>query len=298
MGQRNGYVEPYLLHTHSPALGQGMDRNGCLNVDETLPPIAENRAFGDENEEYSIDADTHVIRFGPRSTWPHRYREATLRQLQMRRNYAWEPRLSPDPYLTAYLVNELWRRVHDAPDAWCYLRESYVHERNEWKGKVVPVKNFERWLHQRDAPGCETRPVHQVEYPEPTEGFIRNVYVKGYNYDYVARAGKRFGFAVDDRFLSVGPHAVAIKVTYYDAQPWKLVFKSAAGSAERKFPYRGDGALRTATFFLTEAVFAATGMDYDFEIHALGAAATIRFVRIVRLPEGSTDSRRASATAK
>ena len=87
----------------------------------------------------------HVIRFGPRSTWPHRYREATLRQLQMRRNYAWEAALSPDPYLTAYLANELGRQLHDAPDAWCYLRESYVREHNEWKGPVVPVKNFERW---------------------------------------------------------------------------------------------------------------------------------------------------------
>ena len=52
LGQRNGYVERYLLHTHNPALGQSMDRDGYLIVDETLPPIAENRAFGDENEEY------------------------------------------------------------------------------------------------------------------------------------------------------------------------------------------------------------------------------------------------------
>lgn len=282
VGQRNGYVERYLLHTYNPSLGQSMDPESYLVVDEALPPIAENRAFGDENEEYDIRSETHVILFGPRAIWPHRYREATLRQLQMRRNYAWEPTLSPDPYLTAYLANELGRQIHDAPDAWCYLRESYVHERNEWKGKVVPVKNFERWLYQRDAPGYETRPVHKVEFPEPTEGFVRNVYAKGYNYDYVAREGKRFGFAVDDRFLSGPKKSVALKITYYDDKPWKLLCKSAAGTVERMVPCRGDGVLRTATFFLPDASFIERNFDYDFEIHALRDTATLRFVRVVR----------------
>ena len=71
---------------------------------------------------------------------------------------------SPDPFLTAWEAVELGRGVNDAPDAWCYLRESYVHEHNDGNGKVVPVKNFERWLYQRDAPGYETHPVHKVEF--------------------------------------------------------------------------------------------------------------------------------------
>ena len=289
MGQRNGYVERYLLYTHEPALGQSMDADGYLAVDESLPPIAENRAFGDENEEYELRSEVHVTRFGPRATWPHRYREASLRALQMRRNYLWVPPRSPDPALTAYVAAELGRQVQDAPDAWCYLRESYVHASNSWRGAAVPVRNFERWLYQRDAPGWESRPAERVDYPPPTEPFIRHAYVAGRNYDFVARQGKRFGFAVDDRFLSGGAARVAVKITYCDDEPWRLVYQTAAGPAERAVPCRGDGALRTATFFLTAAQFTGRNLDHDFEIHAQGEHATIRLVRIIRLtPIGQT----------
>lgn len=298
MGQRNGYVERYLLHTHNPALGQTIDPEGYLVVDETLPPIAENRTFGDENEEYDPHVEGWVARFGPRESWPHRYRESTFRQLQMRRNYVWEPVKPTDPYLTYYLACSLGRSIADTADAWCYLRESRVHENNVSKGKVVPVKNFERWLFQRDAKGFETEPAHRITYPPTVEGFIRTTYVKGYNYDYVARKGKRFGFALDDRFLPAGPHPVAVKITYYDAQPWKLVYQTATGPAERSVPCRGDGALRTATFFLPDAVFAATKMDYDFEIQATGEPATIRFVRVIRNPKLPAPSPGTGATNK
>jgi beta-glucanase (GH16 family) len=286
MGQRNGFVERYLLHASNPGLGQSLDPAGYLITDETLPPIAENRIFGDENEEYDPASELHVARFGPVSTWNHRYREATLRALQMRRNCLWEPALSPDPYLSAFLANELGRQINDAPDAWCYLRESYVHEGNQWKGKAIPVKNFERWLYQRDTPGHETWPVHRVLFQDVESASLASTYVQGCNYDYVARQGKRFGFALDDRFLAGEPAAVAIKVTYYDEAPWKLVYPSATGPRERSVPSRGDGALRTATFFLNDAVFTAKGMKPDLEIQALKTPATIRFLRIIRLPTG------------
>ncbi len=283
IGQRNGYVERYLLHTYNPALGQSMDTDGHLVVDESLPPIADNLAFGDENEEYDPSSNGQVIRFGPRSTWPHRYREAALRELQMRRNYSWEPALSPDPYLTAYVANELGRTVRDTPDAWCYLRESYVHEKNEYQGNVVPVKNFERWLCQRDLPGFPTRAVKKVDYPEPTENFVRNVYVPGTNYDLVAREGQRFGFALDARFMQGQSPPVAIKITYYDETPWTLVYSTSTGPREKSWPCRADGALRTATFFLKDFAPTAKGMAPDFEIRALAKPAVIRFVRIIRL---------------
>ncbi len=282
MGQRNGFVERYLLHVSNPGLGQSLDPAGYLITDETLPPIAENRVFGDENEEYNPASELHVTRFGPISTWNHRYREATLRALQMRRNTLWEPTLSLDPYLSAFLANELGHQVKDAPDAWCYLRESYVHAGNTWKGKAVPVKNFERWLYQRDIPGYATRPVRRVLFQEIQSASLASTYLQGGNYDYVARQGKRFGFAVDDRFLDAGPANVAIKVTYYDEAPWKLVYHSTTGIRERRVTSQGDGALRTATFFLTDAIFTAKGMEPDLEIQALKEPATLRFLRIIR----------------
>ena len=56
-----------------------------------------------------------------------------------------------DPPLTAYVSLELGRKVADAPDAWCYLRESYARQEKD-RNKPRPIKNFERWLHQRVVP--------------------------------------------------------------------------------------------------------------------------------------------------
>ncbi len=95
---------------------------------EKCPLIAENRASGDENEEYSNE-----IRFGPIETFPHRYHEATLRVLQMRRNFVWAeggPWLV-NPPLLHYLAVELGQTARTAPDAWCCLREERLQR---WHG--------------------------------------------------------------------------------------------------------------------------------------------------------------------
>ena len=277
MGQRNGFVEQVVNHIPNPALGQLVDADGYLTVDESLPPIAENRAFGDENEEYT---DSMVPRFGPWETFAHRFRESTLRVLQMRRNLLWIEPSRMDPQMTAYLSLELGRNVRDAPDVWCYLRESYPRH----KGKPLQVKNFERWLYQRDRPGYVAAATAKVAVPKNMQNYHPDHY-----YDYTARttdraAGNRaIGFAVDDRFLSGGPHRVAVKVTYHDQGPatWALVYNG--GAARRELTSRGYGNVRTATFFLPDARFDATGMDFDFEIRALEGDAVIKFVRVVKL---------------
>lgn len=53
---------------------------------------------------------------------------------------------------------------------------------------------------------------------------------------------------------------------------------------------RGDGQLRTATFFVPDARLAAQGEASDFEIRALGEPATVRFVRVVRLPQAQKET--------
>ena len=286
VGQRNGLVECCLLHTHNPAHGQRMDADGHMIVDVSLPPIARNLIFGDENEEYSATGTLHVDRFGPRTMWNHRYREATLRMLQMRRNYVWEPYgTTPDPYLSGYLALELGRAVADAPDAWCYLRESYVHKDNVGCNPAVPVRNFERWLVQRDLPGEPTEPVRKVTFKNyRPAGDIYNCYVPGMNYDFVARRGRRFGFALDDRFVVDGAHPIAFKITYYDDAPWALTYPTRSGPRSRAAPARGDGTLRTATFFVPDARLTAKHGEPDFEVRSVDSLrpATLRFVRVVR----------------
>ena len=283
MGQRNGFVEHYLLHASNPGLGQTLDANGYLVVQEQCPLIAENRASGDENEEYTR---MHEARFGPIATFPHRYHEATLRMLQMRRNFVWAeggPWLINPPLLN-YLALELGQTVRTAPDAWCYLRESFIKGGKNGQ----PVKNFERWVYQRDADGARTLATEKVAVPSQMFEFDRK-----HLYDLTARQTQleqgqaliRLG--VDEAFLAGGPHPVAVKITYLDrAQAeWQLeYFTGAKLNPARKVTCGNSGLARTVTFILKDACFPGQGYTgLDLQIRTLKGDAVIRFVRVIKL---------------
>ena len=293
MGQRNGFVEHYMLHAPNPALGQELDADGYLVVDERHPLIAGNRASGDENEEYTVG---HVARFGPLESFPHRYHEATLRMLQMRRNFVWAeggPWLI-NPPLLHYLALELGRTTRDAPDAWCYLRESVVKGGRQGR----PVKNFERWLYQRDGEGARTEATERVDVPPQMFEFDRN-----HLYDLTARKTQEaqgqtlIRFGLDEAFLAGGPHAVAVKITYLDRAPaeWQLECFNGAGMAATGHVTCGStGEVKTITCILPEAHFPGQGYaGTDLQIRALKGDAVIRFVRVIKLdPPAATAGKR------
>jgi hypothetical protein len=77
---------------------------------------------------------------------------------------------------------ELGKTAQDAPDVWCYLRESVV--KSGQRGH--PVKNFERWLYQRDAEGARTLATEKVDVPTQMFEFDRN-----HLYDLTARQTQR-----------------------------------------------------------------------------------------------------------
>ena len=283
MGQRNGFVEHYMMHAPNPGLGQELDANGYLVVNEKCPLIAENRASGDENEEYTR---IHEDRFGPIETFPHRYHEATLRMLQMRRNFVWAeggPWLI-NPPLLHYLALELGKTAQDAPDAWCYLRESVVKGGKDGQ----PVKNFEHWLYQRDADGARTKATEKVEVPPQMFEFDRNhLYDLTARQTQAAKGQSSIRFGVDEAFFASGPHAVAVKITYLDRAnaEWQLeYFTGAEKTATRKVTCGNSGAARTVTFILKDAGFPGRGCrGLDLQIRALQGDAVIRFVRVVKL---------------
>ncbi len=287
MGQRNGFVEHYMTHAKTAALGQGLDEENYLVVDESAPLIEEVRSSGDENEHY-YELPGLEIKFGAVETFPHRYRESTLRMLQMRRTWAWveNGRYLVDPPLLNYLALELAHTVESAPDAWCELRESNIFEGKG--GPPIPVKNFERWLYQRDAEGARTEAVERVDV---TEQMFE--YHPEHRYDLTARktiaaeGQKEIRFAVDDRFLSGGPHRVAVKITFLDRNDaeWELRYFSNANTVSAR-PVRcgASGEAKTVTFILDDAWFPGQGYKGpDLIIHANKGDATIRFVRIVKL---------------
>ena len=205
-----------------------------------------------------------------------------LRVLQMRRNFLWAesgPWLV-NPPLLHYVALELGQTVRTASDAWCYLRESRVRRNT--------VKNFERWLFQRDAEGARTVPVEKVDVPEQMYE-----YHPSHHYDYTARRTDRANgqtlirFGVDDTFLSGGPHRVAVKITYLDRDhaAWTLAYQTSdQTTATRTVTCGNTGQAKTVTFILADAWFPGQGyIGRDLQIQATQGDAVIRLVRVIKL---------------
>ncbi len=278
-GQRNGFVEMYLLHCDNNQLGITLDEKGYMHVDENLPAIKENRVWGDENEEYP---ERWIVRFGPLETFSHRYRESELRALQMRRNVLWESNSSLDPHLTAYVAMSLGHKINSTSDVWCYLRESYI-KRNygNSKGEESPVKNFERWLVQRDTLDAFTKPSRKVVHG--TFGYLRptmfNVYVEDKQYDFTARVGNKIGFFVAPQFLNGQKYA--LKITYWDNADFELNYHTSNGYKSVAVKTENDDKLKTATFFIEDL---CNNKDGYFDIYITSIkGAEVSFLRLVKL---------------
>jgi hypothetical protein len=145
---------------------------------------------------------------------------------------------------------------------------------------VGTVKNFERWLYQRDTAGCETVPAVKIDHPITMWMVPQNQ-----NFDHIARKGKCFGFAVDDRWCGGGPVDVAVKVTYVDQGRGTVEVnaQTSGGKVSRQIRLTDSGKLKTATFIINQAIFPAKQSDHDVTITASGSEAVLSFVRIIRL---------------
>jgi hypothetical protein len=212
----------------------------------------------------------------------------------MRRNFVWAeggPWLI-NPPLLHYLALELGKTAQTAPDAWCYLRESVVKDGKDGQ----PVKNFERWLYQRDADGARTLATEKVEVPPQMFEFDKN-----HLYDLTARQTQKakgqslIRFGVDEAFLAGGTHAVAVKITYLDRAnaEWQLeYFTDAKKTTTRQVTCGDSGAAKTVTFLLNDACFPGRGYTgLDLQIRALKGDAVIRFVRVIKLDPKTLEPR-------
>ena len=271
-GVRRGFVEMYLYTLPDENIGQMIDENGYVVVDENSPVLRRNPFHGEVNEEYEEAWATaeRNFRYGHSTdSFAYRYFCANLRLLQMRCSYV-HNKDTIVPELLPFVALELGRTVEDAPDIWCFMRESYLR-------KHGPAKNWERWLYQRDSKGFETTPAIKIDQPPIQMWMVQ----PGRYYDYIARSGRRIGLAVDDRWGGGRPLDVAIKVTYFDEG--KGAVRMTVGRQNRTIRLDGSGKLKTATFFLKNAVFAAKGLEHDIVFQGLETDAVISFVRVVRL---------------
>ena len=150
------------------------------------------------------------------------------------------------------------------------------------------MKNFERWLCQRDADGARIEATEKVEVPAQMFEYDRD-----HRYDLTARTTQtargatQIRFGRDEAFLSGGPHAVAVKITYLDRAnaEWQMEYVAGGNrTAERKVACGDTGAAKTVTFILKDAHFPGQGYaGMDLQIRALKGDAVIRFVRVIKL---------------
>ena len=278
-GIRRGFVEMYLYHIPDEHIGQKVDSNNYLYVDESTPLIAKNVFNGDENEEYEETwaSEARDFRFGKTTeSYPYRYFTANLRLLQMRCNDLLQNNFALLPNMLAWVGIGLGKTVKDAPDAWCFLRESYLKSNGG-----NPIKNFERWIFQRDGPGYETTPAVKIE-----QAIQMWMVQPGKYFDFVAREGKKIGFDVADKWNGL-KDSVAIKISYFDTDRGELnlIYNAAKKKEKKTIQLAGDGTLKTATFFVAGIKANSLPNHYDFVLEA-GANTkkiTVSFVRVIAL---------------
>jgi hypothetical protein len=275
-GIRRGFVEMFLYHIPDEDIGQRLDEHGYLWVDESAGIHRRHAFHGEENEEYEEVWATaeRDCRFGTTTdSFTYRYFTSNLRLLQMHCNYTLYNSFSLIPEQLVWVGQSLGRTVEDSPDIWCALRESYVRD-------VGAVKNFERWLYQRDSQSCKTQPAVRIRHPVKM-WMVPN----GRNYDYIARSGRCIGLAVDDRWCAGKPAHVAVKISFFDIGRGTLEVEvqTLHGSEKRFIDCRGSGTLKTATFFIDDIVFSTGTMKDDIIIKSADCDAVISFVRLVKI---------------
>jgi len=291
-GVRRGFVEMYLYNIPNGELGQYIDENGYLTVDEEAPVMKYNCFNGEENEEYGAIWATRERenRFGTTTaSFPYRYFMSTLRAIQMRCNYVLT-RGHVIPEMLPFLSLELGRTVGNTPDVWTFLSTSYLkgrtYNQHDYKVRVqsekekaagIETKNFERWLYQRDAEGYETQPA--VKIKQPIEMWMVQ---PGKYYDYIARSGKQIGFDIDDRWTSRTKNS-ALKVTYFDNYKGELKLLFNKGENAKRLSLKGDKKLKTATFLVSNIESNSMDHGYDFTLEAGGQTEKIvvSMVRVV-----------------
>jgi len=277
IGARGGFVEMYNYKWNERLWGQSRDADGYLQVDEAR--MATNPFMADENEEY---VSVKRWRFGLYDEDPHRWRISNLRSLQMRCKFLATNGMSMDldRQLAEYVRRELGRQITDTPDAWCYLREAYVRGP---KNEPLPLKNLERWLTQRDAPGAMTVPADRLErtYSMITDPPGDRTEYNARRTD-VATGNDAIEFHLDDRFDASG--GALLKVTWLDDSraAWLVEYATAEGYQQTAtLTGEATGTVRTATFALP-AVVPVDGPELRLRCVGPGDV-TVHFVRVVRL---------------
>lgn len=293
-GIRTGITEVFNFHlNHVPAYGSTIAADGHVVTDESWLAFRRGRVRASENECY--DACGFTV---PPALRYYAIKMSNLKALQMRLNWLYvvpsDSHLDDHPSLWGWVRRSLGQTVYRAADAWAALRDAedtyWIDDpTHSWTGKPY-VKNLERWLVQRDAPGAVSRRGTEVysNVLDPSNG--------------TAYEGRRTQLAtgqgalelhVDDRFLPEGrAYPVDLKLTFRDAGTggFRVAYPTAGGVVlSDPVVHAGDGVWKTATFRLDAARWdGSLAHGADLRLVATGPAdLELRFARLVkRQPDG------------
>jgi len=268
MGTRWGNSEKYWGRNNED--GQSYDADGYLETDYTNLILAEQRFFANENE-YNGSSQPDEA---------YEYRMACLRTLAMGQRLMWveDRRVALDPTISEYYTLIAGKTAAESPDAWSVQIEAD-------RDNSPTLKNFERFLYQREAAGSVTtrslpvtRSVHSHDAGSPVDWTARTTNV--------ASGNDRITFTVDQAFLPVGSGAtVDLKVEWLDdGASWKVLYSTPTGTAEAG-PFAGinDTNLKTREVALSnfDTTQNLTG-GFDFALVATQGDLTVSAARILR----------------
>ncbi len=279
IGARAGLVECYLDKIGDYLWSNYKDGNGYIYVNEDSIRF-DGRYWGDENEEYGPS----FTRYGVDHSSPVRYRFAIMRTLQARMRFLWTTAYTEtiNAALSNYARLSFGKNIYNSSDAWSFLFQSPQLD-------GVPVKNFERWLIQRDMAGGMTVPTQKVNRVFDAGGAYASSTLW---YDYTARRtdfasnNNYMFFALDDRFTANGSVQIKVEMLDNSQTSWHLDYYNSSGSivSTNNIVNINDGQKKTYTFTLNNPNFANQFINnMDFRLVNMGPGdLTVSWVRVVR----------------
>ncbi len=286
MGIRTGITELFNFHlNHVPSYGSTVATDGHIVTDSAWQLFDGQRIIATENECYTdCGFTTTEVEYAVVMS--------NLKALQLRVNWLY---VQPgDSYMAEYADHwDFTRRSlgHDAtttPDAWVALREFedrywLFDDAHDWTNRPW-IKNYERWLVQRDVAPDGMSQLGTTVHSEILEADNGTAY-EGRRTN-VAAGQTGLYFDLDADFLDGGPHTVEVKVTYLDAGTgsWALEYSSNSGVRTTADVVETDSAeWLTATFAIPDLHATAAFSGQDFVIRATGAEdVEAWFVRVIR----------------
>ncbi len=281
-GQRDGMPSQETIS--NAVYGHVVDADGYLSVDANHPPVQDHTIFyGSENTEFDPDSTTWG---DPEHTWI-RMQFAVFWNLVTRRNWLALTRKlrTVEPYQSflEWTMLELGQTVATTWDAWSWTRQG------TWNN-LGTIKNYERWLYQRDLPP-DGETVATLHLGYDTYGSYNTTDVWEARRTDLASGMNRFYFDVSSDLMTGGPQHVYLLVTYLDetTTTWQIDYSGGPGIhfSTPAVTHQDSGEWKTVTFEVPDmhldADPFANGMD--FRISCTGAEdLTVKITRIVIAP--------------